>query len=94
MIQLYNVSKTFPNGVEALRGVNLNIKKGEFVYLVGPSGAGKTTLMRLIYRDELPCGDRWTEHRATASVARALSPTERRRGLPGFQADRVTHRDG
>ncbi|MBI4860765.1 MAG: cell division ATP-binding protein FtsE [Candidatus Riflebacteria bacterium] len=54
MIQMYNVTKTYSSGVEALRGINLGIKKGEFVYLVGPSGAGKTTLMRLIYRDELP----------------------------------------
>jgi cell division transport system ATP-binding protein len=54
MIQMYNVAKTFPGGVEALKGINLTIKKGEFVYLVGPSGAGKTTLMRLVYRDELP----------------------------------------
>lgn len=54
MIQMYNVTKIFPNGMEALRNIDLHIAKGEFLFLVGPSGAGKTTLMRLIFRDELP----------------------------------------
>jgi len=54
MIELKNVSKTFPNGVEALFEINLHIGKEEFVFIVGPSGAGKTTLMKLLYREELP----------------------------------------
>ena len=54
MIQMYNVCKTYPNGVSALKDIDLHIHKGEFVFLVGPSGAGKTTLMQLIFRDELP----------------------------------------
>ncbi len=54
MIELTNVSKTYPNGVEVLINVNLNIGKEEFVFLVGPSGAGKTTLMKLLYREEVP----------------------------------------
>lgn len=54
MLNLYNVTKVYPNEVKALDDVSLTIKKGEFVFLVGPSGAGKTTLTRIIFREELP----------------------------------------
>ena len=54
MIQMYNVSKIYDNGVKALNDVTLNISKGEFVFLVGASGAGKSTLIKLICREELP----------------------------------------
>ena len=54
MIELKNVSKIYANGVEALFDVNLHIGKEEFVFIVGSSGAGKTTLMKMLYREELP----------------------------------------
>ncbi|MGE5507264.1 MAG: cell division ATP-binding protein FtsE [Chitinophagales bacterium] len=54
MIQLYNLTKTYPNGVVALQDVNLHIAKGDFSFLVGPSGAGKSSLMKLVIRQELP----------------------------------------
>lgn len=48
MIKFVNVSKTYPNGVEALKNINLEIFEGEFVAIIGLSGAGKSTLLRLI----------------------------------------------
>ncbi len=48
MIKFIDVKKTYPNGVEALKGVNLEIKDGEFVAIIGLSGAGKSTLLRII----------------------------------------------
>lgn len=54
MIQLYNVTKIYSGGIQALLDVTLHIGKGEFVFLVGPSGAGKSTLLRLLLREELP----------------------------------------
>ena len=50
MIDLKDVSKAYPNGVHALNHVNLHIDKGEFVYVIGATGSGKTTITNLINR--------------------------------------------
>ena len=47
MIRIENLTKSFGD-LQVLKGVSLNIKKGEVISIVGPSGAGKTTLMRLL----------------------------------------------
>ena len=52
MIEFKNVTKVYENGTKALDGVDLKIRDGEFVFIVGASGAGKTTLMKLLLREE------------------------------------------
>ena len=54
MIVLDNVCKTYNTGVSALNGVNLRIRKGEFVFIVGTSGSGKTTLFKLLLKELEP----------------------------------------
>ena len=55
MIRFENVSKTYPNQVRpALQEMSLDIERGEFVFVIGSSGSGKSTFMRLILREERP----------------------------------------
>lgn len=54
MIVLENVVKSYPNGVGAVNGISLNIKRGEFVFIVGDSGSGKSTLIKLLLKELEP----------------------------------------
>ena len=54
LIRLKNINKTYKNGVTAIHDLNLNIKKGEFVFIIGKTGCGKSTLIKMMYREEKP----------------------------------------
>ena len=54
VVELIGVAKHYANGAVALQGVDLTVQDGEFVYLIGPTGSGKSSLLRLLYREERP----------------------------------------
>ena len=54
MIRLSHVHKSYPNGALALKDVSFRIGKGEFVFLTGHSGAGKSTIMKLLFAEQRP----------------------------------------
>jgi cell division transport system ATP-binding protein len=54
LIELFGVTKAYAGEAPALANVSLLVRKGEFVFLTGPSGAGKTTLLRLLFAAERP----------------------------------------
>lgn len=72
MIRFDHVTKTFAGHVSALTDISVEIKDGEFVFLIGPSGAGKTTFLRLLIRDMLPTSgtihvDEWNVNKLSPS---------------------------
>ncbi|MBU0580683.1 MAG: cell division ATP-binding protein FtsE [Candidatus Margulisbacteria bacterium] len=54
MILMDHVFLVFPNGVKALQDINLHVAKDEFMFLVGPTGSGKSSLLKLLYREATP----------------------------------------
>ncbi|MCK4904121.1 MAG: ATP-binding cassette domain-containing protein, partial [Candidatus Marinimicrobia bacterium] len=79
MIGFNNVTYTYPNGMGVFN-VHLRILPGEFAFLIGPSGAGKTTILRLIYMDLLP-------NKGEVNVNRYTSKKIRKRKIPHLRRD-------
>ncbi|MCX7923130.1 MAG: cell division ATP-binding protein FtsE [Clostridia bacterium] len=79
MVEFRNVMKKYSNGTVALKGVNLRINKGEFVFIVGSSGSGKSTLMKMVLKEENPTeGDVYVNGYHVSSMDRRQVPYLRR----------------
>lgn len=78
MIRMENVSKAYSTGTPAVNEINLHIKKGEFVFVIGPSGAGKTTLFKLLTKELEPTS-------GTITVAGERLDTMKRKHIPKYR---------
>jgi cell division transport system ATP-binding protein len=79
VIRLQNVTKVYEGGTVAARDVDLDIQRGEFVFLVGPSGSGKSTLIRLMLRQEpVTRGTIWVAGKDITTLPRWKIPFLRR----------------
>lgn len=83
MIELINVEKTYPNGFQALKPLNLTINEGDIMGIIGYSGAGKSTLIRLINRlEEASKGDIIIDNQSIISMSSAdLARARRKIGM-------------
>ncbi len=90
MIKLIDVYKEYPRSGLALKNVSLHVKKGEFVFIVGPSGAGKTTVLRLVHMAERPTdGEVRVSGFSSLRMKRRDVPRLRRRVGMVFQSFRL-----
>jgi cell division transport system ATP-binding protein len=79
MIRLENVTKEYKNHTVALRNISAEIAKGEFVFLVGSSGSGKSTFMKLLLKEEQPTeGTIWVAGKNMGEIAHHKIPFLRR----------------
>lgn len=79
LVQFYNVSKVYPNGVKALNDISLKVDRGEFIFLMGSSGAGKSTLVKMLFREEVPTrGQIFVASRSIVRMKRSEVPQLRR----------------
>ena len=90
MIEFKDVSKVYPNGTTALKNINIHVKKGEFVFIVGASGSGKSTFLKLIMHEEEPsCGEIFIDGINTTNISKKEVPYLRRKMGIVFQDFRL-----
>lgn len=90
MIEFRNVSKVYNNGTEALHNINLKVDKGDFVFIVGSSGAGKSTFLKLITCEERPSsGQVIVDGRDVSRLRKGKIPYVRRKMGMVFQDFRL-----
>mgnify|MGYP005773907577 FL=1 len=83
ILKFDNVSKHYPNGVHALKGVSFTVREGEFVSVIGPSGSGKSTLLRAINRlIPISGGTVWLDGQAVSALrGKGLRQLRRKVGM-------------
>lgn len=92
MISIEDVSKRYPGGHDALKGLSLNVDKGEMVFVTGHSGAGKSTLLRLIALIDRPTsGQVIVDGQNTQHVTRRRIPAYRRQIGMVFQDHKLLY---
>ena len=81
MIEFDNISVVYPGGINALRDISLKIEKGEFAFIVGATGTGKSTLLKLVYREEKPTKGKVIVGDQDVSKLRGSAVPRLRRGI-------------
>ncbi len=80
MVEVHQLDLVYDNGVQALFSINLTVRRGEFVFLVGSTGSGKSSLLKLIYRELNPSeGQIWVEEEDIGDLRRRDIPYLRRK---------------
>ena len=93
MVEFINVSKVYPNGTIALQNVDLFIETGEFVFIVGLSGSGKTSLLKLLLKEEEATeGEVFINGRSLSELSHESIPYLRRKIGIVFQDFRLLKR--
>jgi len=79
MVSFIKVTKRYPGGTIALDNLSFDMEEGEFLFITGPSGAGKTTVMKLLFADEKPTnGQLMVARRNVAALRESAIPFLRR----------------
>ncbi len=90
MVELHGINLVYPNGYQALHEIELLVRKGEFVFLVGTTGSGKSSLLKLLYREQEPKnGSVYVDNQDVGELRRSEIPYLRRKVGVIFQDFRL-----